>query len=130
MLVHNAQRYPHPIGSAAALRLKSGTELIDQSTNSVEARQIARRLSGLGDDSIPLISDVGPQSGWVVGRQSLDGKRGWRMDWDPNKGYHVNWWDKTQGKRRKDYLYGAVEIEGGTWDDYIELLQHGFGNRY
>jgi hypothetical protein len=82
----------------------------------------------LGDDAIPFVSDIGPQKGWVVGRQSPDGLRVWRMDWDPNKGYHVNWWDRTGGTKRKDWLYGAIKITDGTWDDYIELLKHGFGN--
>ncbi len=50
------------------------------------------------------------------------------MDWDPKKGYHVNWWDRTGGTKRKDWLYGAIKITDGTWDDYIELLKHGFGN--
>jgi hypothetical protein len=50
------------------------------------------------------------------------------MDWDPEKGYHVNWWDKTGGAKRTDWLYGAIKIDGGTWQDYIELLKHGFGN--
>ncbi|MFN9181435.1 MAG: hypothetical protein ACK6DN_00005, partial [Planctomycetota bacterium] len=114
--------------SAAARGLARATEHIEDAASSIAARHRGAELAGLGDDAIPFVSDIGPQKGWVVGRQSPDGLRVWRMDWDPNKGYHVNWWDRTGGTKRKDWLYGAIKITDGTWDDYIELLKHGFGN--
>ncbi|MFN6108064.1 MAG: polymorphic toxin-type HINT domain-containing protein, partial [Planctomycetaceae bacterium] len=127
VLVHNT--YPGNAPNSAATRgLKKAFEHIDTVGDSLTARRRASELSGLGDDSVPFISDVGPQTGWNVGRQSKDGLRGWRMDWDPNKGYHINWWDKTGGAKRKDWLNGAIKIDGGAWHDYIELLKHGFGN--
>lgn len=126
-LVHNSSMAPVP-GSAAALRLAPAMEHIEDAASSLLARQRARQLAGLGDNSVPLISTVGPQKGWNLGRQSPDGIRGWRMDWDPDKGYHVNWWDHSGGAKRKEWLYGAIRIVDGTWDDYIELLKHAFGN--
>ncbi len=108
--------------------LAKATEHIEDAVSSIAARRRAAELAGLADETIPFISEVGPQKGWIVGKQSRDGLRGWRMDWDSQKGYHVNWWDRTGGAKRKDWLYGAIKINGGTWDDYIGLLQHGFGN--
>ena len=114
--------------TAAARGLARATEHIDDAASSIIARNRAAELAGLGDDAIPFVSKVGPQKGWTIGRQSPNGKRGWRMDWDPDKGYHVNWWDQTGGAKRKDWIYGAIKITDGTWDDYIDLLKHGFGN--
>jgi hypothetical protein len=114
--------------SAAARGLARATEHLEDAASSIIARRKAAELAGLGDDTIPVISTVGPQEGWIIGRQSPDGLRGWRMDWDNKKGYHVNWWDRTGGAKRDDWIYGAITIVDGTWDDYIELLKHGFGN--
>ena len=50
--------------------------------------------------------------------------RGWRLDFDPNKGFHVNWWDRSAGPKRVDWLYGANKIEGGTLDQFWQTLQH------
>ena len=127
VLVHNT--YPGNAPNSAATRgLTKAFEHIEGVGDSLTASRRAKELAGLGNDSVPFISDLGPQKGWNVGRQSKDGLRGWRMDWDPEKGYHMNWWDKTGGAKRTDWLYGAIKIDGGTWQDYIELLKHGFGN--
>jgi hypothetical protein len=119
-----------PPNSAAARKMKRGVEHFNEKIelDSLTARQQASDLAGLGDDSIQFVSEVGPLKGWVVGRQSRDGLRGWRLDWDSTKGFHVNWWDKTANpKSRVDWLYGAIKIKG-SWHDFIELLKHGFGN--
>ena len=57
--------------------------------------------------------------GPVVGSASADGLRGWRIDFDLTKGYHVNWWDKTGGARRSTWTYGANIIQGGTEGDFL-----------
>jgi hypothetical protein len=44
------------------------------------------------DDAVDFVQEVGPLKGRVTGRMSPDGLRGWRLDWDKNKGFHVNWW--------------------------------------
>ena len=60
----------------------------------------------------------------VTGMQSPDALRGWRIDFDPSKGFHVNWWDRTGGVKRATWRYGANIIEGGTLDDFWQFMQH------
>lgn len=96
-----------------------------------EARQVARALSGVGDDSVPFVAELGPHKGKVIGRVSPDGTRGWRIDFDPDdpaKGFHVNWWDRSGGRKRADWRYGYAHVEGGTEAQFLDLLQHAFGN--
>ncbi len=82
------------------------------------ARTDARKSAGLGDDSVDFVQQIGPFKGRVTGRQSQDGLRGWRIDWDEKKGFHVNWWDRTGGRKRDSWKYGANIVEGGTRDDF------------
>lgn len=42
-----------------------------------------------------------PETGTLIGKQSADGKRGWRIDND-----HVNWWDWSGGKKGNGGRYG------------------------
>ncbi len=96
-----------------------------------EARQLAKDFSRIGEETIPFLSEVGPNIGKTVGRMSPDGVRGWRIDFDPSdssKGFHVNWWDRTGGKKRVDWFYGYVQVEGGTEEQFLDLLKHAFGN--
>ena len=54
----------------------------------------------IGINSKPNISNL-PKSrsyGKVIGRQSADGLRGWRIDFDPIKGPHINIFDYSKGK--------------------------------
>lgn len=37
----------------------------------------------------------------IIGRQSADDKRRWRLDWDETKGPHINVEDFSKGKNRK-----------------------------
>ena len=55
---------------------------------------------------------------------SPDGLRGWRIDWSEEKGFHVNWWDRTQGAKRVNQYYGSNKIEGGTYDKYKDTFDH------
>jgi RHS repeat-associated protein len=92
-----------------------------------EARNSARQLSGLGDDAVPFVQEIGPNKGRVTGQMSPDGLRGWRIDFDknsPKKGFHVNWWDRTAGPKRNNWFYGSNKIDGGTEDQYWQTLQH------
>lgn len=89
-----------------------------------EARAAARAAAGLGDDAVSFVQKVGPFKGRVTGMQSPDGLRGWRVDFDKTKGYHVNWWDKTGGVKRAAWKYGANIIQGGTLDDFWNFMQH------
>ena len=42
-----------------------------------------------------------PKTGTLIGEQSRDAARGWRIDDD-----HVNWWDWSGGKKGKGGRYG------------------------
>lgn len=42
-----------------------------------------------------------PETGTLIGEQSLDGTRGWRIDND-----HVNWWNWSNGKKGSGGSYG------------------------
>ncbi|MGW6733469.1 putative T7SS-secreted protein [Streptomyces sp. NPDC055013] len=96
-----------------------------------EARAAARERSGLGDDAIPFVQEIGPQRGRVTGMQSPDGMLGWRVDLDrkdPEKGFHVNWWVRNGPKRSDGWEYGANVVK---FDDlkaaeraYYEVLAH------
>jgi hypothetical protein len=82
-------------------------------------------------DTVPFEAEIGPHKGRTIGRQTADGTRGWRIDFDPkdpNKGFHLNWWDRSGGKKRASWLYGYVTVEGGTEAQFLDLLQHAFGN--
>jgi LysM repeat protein len=126
-----------PLGGAiGALARRAGTRSVDiaSPTKGVEhvatfssvnaARSFAQEMSGLGDDAVDYIQKIGPMKGLVTGRASSDGSRGWRLDFDNEKLFHINWWDNTGGSKRADRLYGASKIEGGTLDQYRELLHH------
>lgn len=101
-----------------------GAENIRAFESLVEARAAAKQMAGLGDDTVKYVSELGPMKGLVVGSASADGLRGWRIDFDPAKGYHVNWWDKTGGAARSAWVYGANIIKGGTEGDFLNFLQH------
>jgi len=74
--------------------LSNRIETILQAEKSCEsARNKALGLVGnLGADSKPVIGRLGVSAGngKVIGRQSSDGKVGWRVDYDPEKGTHIN----------------------------------------
>jgi hypothetical protein len=55
---------------------------------------------------------------------SADGLRGWRIDFDKKKGFHVNWWDRSAGPNRSNWLYGANTVKGGTQDTFWSTLEH------
>jgi hypothetical protein len=65
-------------------------------------------LGDLGDDATDYVSRTGeghnPFYGKTVGKSSADGKRYWRLDWDAEKGAHVNW---VNGKEKGAILIGG-----------------------
>lgn len=66
-----------------------------------QARNKVLNIVGdLGADAKPVVGRLGSSAGngKIVGRQSADGKVGWRLDYDPDKGIHINVWDYTNGK--------------------------------
>ncbi len=89
-----------------------------------QARNLALDIADLGADSKPyygrLKSSVG--DGQIVGRQSADGKIRWRLDYDPNKGTHINVEDFSSGKGINAKKY-VIPFEGDE-STYKSLLKH------
>ncbi|MDQ1224931.1 hemagglutinin repeat-containing protein [Pantoea ananatis] len=71
-------------------------------------------VGNLGADSKPVIGrlEVSAGNGKVIGRQSNDGKVGWRVDYDPEKGTHINIWDYSQGKGPGKAVKQVIPFEG------------------
>lgn len=71
-------------------------------------------VGNLGADSKPVIGrlEVSAGNGKVIGRQSSDGKVGWRVDYDPEKGTHINIWDYSQGKGPGKAVKQVIPFEG------------------
>ncbi|BBQ83570.1 hypothetical protein WP3W18E02_20990 [Klebsiella sp. WP3-W18-ESBL-02] len=71
-------------------------------------------VGNLGDDSKPVIGrlEVSAGNGKVIGRQSSDGKLGWRVDYDPEKGTHINIWDYSQGKGPGKAVKQVIPFDG------------------
>jgi hypothetical protein len=72
------------------------------------AMAVARERTGgdLGPDSIKMYDynpETGEGTGTLIGEQTPDRLRGWRID---GRDGHVNWWDWTGGKKGAGGLYG------------------------
>jgi RHS repeat-associated protein len=96
---------------AATRKIEGGKEIltITKSGLRVDAFKVAENIVGdLGDDAVNKIGKFGTQEARIVGRQSADASRGWRIDFDPQKGAHYNWWN---GKEK-----GAVPFSGNQAD--------------
>ncbi|KHI12783.1 hypothetical protein PU37_22320 [Escherichia coli] len=90
------------------------------------ARNKALDLVGnLGADSKPVIGrlEVSAGNGKVIGRQSSDGKVGWRVDYDPEKGTHINIWDYSQGKGPGKAVKQVIPFEGNEKSFETKLKQ-------
>ncbi|MBB4929672.1 Flp pilus assembly pilin Flp [Lipingzhangella halophila] len=106
---------------------QKGKEHDDWAPNEQAALDRAeQRVNLAGEETIEHTQKIGPWEGFTSGRQTADGKRGWRLDFDPNnpdKGYHINWWDRTDGKKRKDWEYGSIHVQDGDEDAFIRALE-------
>ena len=90
-------------------------QILKPEKNWETARNKALDLVGnLGADSKPVIGrlEVSAGNGKVIGRQSSDGKVGWRVDYDPEKGTHINIWDYSQGKGPGKAMKQVIPFEG------------------
>ena len=88
------------------------------------ARNLAlTKVGDLGIDSKPFIGTLAVSDGYgkVVGRISSDGKKGWRLDYDPKKGMHINVFDYTKGK--SDKAIKEVIPFNGNKDDFNRYLK-------
>ena len=81
------------------------------------------KVGDLGIDSKPFIGTLAVSDGYgkVVGRISSDGKKGWRLDYDPKKGMHINVFDYTKGKG--DKAIKEVIPFNGNKDDFNRYLK-------
>lgn len=112
-------------GSSSGSQGPKGVEQHAEFGSFNEARDAARQSANLGDaETVDFVQKLGPYKGRVTGRQTSDGRRGWRIDYDERKGFHINWWDRAAGTKRAEWRYGANRIVNGTEDDYWKLLQH------
>ncbi|WP_370467720.1 hypothetical protein [Rummeliibacillus sp. SL167] len=78
-----------------------GEQVLDKVKTYEQARNEALDLIGdLGPNSQPYTGTLKSSAGYgqVVGRQSADGKVRWRLDYDPDKGTHINIEDFRKGK--------------------------------
>ncbi|WP_440115593.1 hypothetical protein [Paenibacillus sp. QZ-Y1] len=75
-------------------------------------------------DSKTVIGRLPSSAGYgkVVGRQSADGKLIWRLDYDPNKGTHINIEDYRGGKGNKAVKL-VIPFEGNE-NTFKSLLKH------
>ena len=90
-----------------------------------QARNKALKLVGnMGAGSIPWIGGMEKSAGFgkIVGRLSKNKKKGWRLDWDPKKGIHINVADFTVGRKSLARKYG-IPCDGNE-DMFKSLLKH------
>lgn len=115
--------YAKAISTSKGSAIKQPSSKIEQiltpEKNWEKARNKALDIVGnLGADSKPVIGrlEVSAGNGKVIGRQSSDGKIGWRVDYDPDKGTHINIWDYSQGKGPGKAIKQVIPFEGNEKD--------------
>ena len=81
-------------------------------------------VGDLGVDSKPYIGTLSASAGYgkVVGRVSADGKKRWRLDYDPDKGMHINIEDFSKGKGSKGVKV-VIPFKGNE-QDFKNILNH------
>jgi hypothetical protein len=91
-----------------------------------QARNKAMSILGnFGEGSARWIGGMEASYGYgkVVGRISSNGKKRWRVDWDKEKGMHINLEDFTNGKGDKAYkAYIPFEGNEKTFKSLINML--------
>lgn len=122
------------LGKSAVSALTKGDDVtkaankgVEQVLDTVKSYEQARNqafdiIGDIGADSKPFIGRLGTGEGKIVGRQSADGKVRWRLDYDPEKGPHINVEDYRYGKGA-DAIKIAIPFEGSI-DNIESLLMH------
>ena len=125
----NVQAWIDPLGllcKEGAGNTEKGIEQILPKVKSYEqARNQAMNILGdLGMDSKPVYGRLKASAGngKVVGRQAADNKALWRLDYDSNKGIHINIVDFRNGKG-SNAIKQVIPFEG---DEALfkSLLKH------
>ncbi|MER3124036.1 T7SS effector LXG polymorphic toxin [Bacillus pumilus] len=102
-----------------------GEQILDKVKTYEQARNKTVDLVGdLGPNAQPYTGTLKSSAGYgkVVGRQSADGKVRWRLDYDPNKGPHINIEDFRNGKGANAKKI-AIPFEGNE-GTFKSLLKH------
>lgn len=99
-------------GSQATNKIET---ILQAEKNWETARNKAIDIAGnLGLDSKRIIGrlELSGGNGKVIGRQSNVGKVGWRVNYDPDKGTHINIWDYSFGKCPGKAVKQVIPFEG------------------
>lgn len=87
------------------------------------------RIGGpLGDDVVAtqdrgLRDNANGVGGLNNGIAAKSPSRGWRLDYDAEKGVHFNFFDWTNGSRKSGFgRWGAAKISGATQTDFQEII--------
>ncbi|WAJ36027.1 hemagglutinin repeat-containing protein [Pseudomonas sp. GOM7] len=118
-LVGGNGKPPSASGISGRLPTNRIEQILKPEKNWETARNKALDIVGdLGAGSKPVVGrlEVSAGNGRVIGRQSSDGKVGWRVDYDPEKGTHINIWDYTQGKGPGKAVKQVVPFAGNEKD--------------
>ncbi|WP_144531910.1 T7SS effector LXG polymorphic toxin [Bacillus pumilus] len=102
-----------------------GEQVLDKVKTYEQARNKTVDIVGdLGPNAQPYTGTLKSSAGYgkVVGRQSADGKVRWRLDYDPNKGPHINIEDFRNGKGANAKKI-AIPFEGNE-GTFKSLLKH------
>jgi hypothetical protein len=110
-----------------AVNVANGIKKFEQVMDKVETYEQARNkafniIGDLGADSKPYIGRLGTGEANIVGRQSADGKVRWRLDYDPNKGAHINIED-YRSRKGSNAIKIAIPFNGDM-NTVESLLKH------
>ena len=88
------------------------------------ARNMALDMLGdLGPTARPVYGRLFQSKGKIIGRQSADKKKSWRLDWDPEKGPHINVEDYSRGRAKSGKGVKVAIKFPGDYDYYLALLR-------
>lgn len=108
-------------GASSQRRLQKDEAVRGHRSLEAARNKTLEEIGDLGHDKQRTRARLGDDIGKVNGFKSADGKRGFRVDYDPDKGVHYNWFDWSRGSRGTGGRWGA-EIFPGTQEDYARII--------